>query len=171
MFERHLVGRAWHGEHLIDATVPEEIARLAAVMDGEDSGGGLVHRIDEFSSKVDGAVLLHGFEPFLARKATRQDPLAHLRTGPRIDVPRSRPVTVRVVSLVAPDGLDDSERMQRELTHGAGVDLVTVSWGEVVSWVAAEPSVGASAIGADMAFMVALAPPERVVPSVTAARD
>ena len=171
MIERHLVGRAWHGDHLIDAATPEEIGRLAAVEDGDDAGGGLVHRIDEFSSEVDGAVLLYGFEPFIARKAPRRDPLAHLRTGPRIDVPRSRPATVRIVSLVAPDGLDDAERMQREFSRGAGVGLVTVQWGEVASWVAAEPSLGAPATAVEMAFMLALAPAERVVPSVEAARE
>jgi hypothetical protein len=163
---QRLDGRVWHGDHLIDAATQAGIARLIALEDGDDPGTGLVHRVREFASEVDGAVMIHGFDLSDPRKAAAEAPLGQLADAPTIEAPRSRPATVRVVSLEAPSDLDDATRMRRELLLDSGVALVTVRWGSVATWVPAEPSNGAPATTVESALLVALAPADRVVPSI-----
>jgi hypothetical protein len=163
-------GRVWHGDHLVDPATPGDILRLLEVVDGTDSGHGLVHRVREFAAEVDGAVVIHGFGISDPRKAPETAPLGQLEDAPTFEAPRSRPATVTVVSREAPDGLDDIERRLRELPLGSGVMLVTVAWGDVATWVSASPLRGAPATTVESAFMLALAPAERVVPSLREAR-
>jgi hypothetical protein len=169
MLER-LDGRIWHGDHLIDAATPQEIARLAALEDGTGTDGPLVHRVREFSTELDGAVLIHSFDIKDPQQAPAGQPLGHLGAGPSLAAPRSTPATVRVVSLEAPERLGEADRMRMELLLESGVVLTMVSWGEVSKWVPASTTRGAPATTVEQAFLLALAPAERVVPSIDAAR-
>jgi hypothetical protein len=169
MLER-LEGRAWHGDHLVDAATPQEIARLAALEDGAGTDGALFHRVREFSTEVDGAVLIHSFDIQDPQQAPAGQPLGHLGAGPSLAAPGSTAATVRVVSLEAPEGLSEAERMRMELRLESGVVLAMVSWGEVATWVPASPTRGAPATTVEQAFLLALTSADRVVPSIDAAR-
>jgi hypothetical protein len=169
MLER-LDGRTWHGDHVVEGSTADDVARISAVADGTETDGGLVHRVREFATWVDGSVLVHGFDLTVPRKALEGSPLAALETAPTIAAPRSQPATVRVVSLDPPDGLEEGEWMHRELLGDPGVVLATVAWGDVAAWVPADPRTGPPTATVEQAFLVALAPAERVVPNIAEAR-
>lgn len=130
--------------------------------------GGLVHRVREFETQIDGSVTVHGSSMSDPRKAPASAPLAALDAGPTVAVPSCRTATVTVVSQEPPDGLQDPERLLRQLHPASGVELVVVSWGDVAIWVPAEPLRGAAATAVGSAFV--LAPVDCIVPSLPEAR-
>ena len=163
-------GRIWHGDHLIDAATPGEVARLSVIEDGSGSDGGLVRRVRELPVTLAGTVTLLGFSMQDPQKAPPSAPLAPLAESTTVAVAEGTAATMTVVSLEPPDGLEDAERMLRELDLRSGVELVTVRWGEPTTWVPAEPLRGAPATTVESAFVLALAPSDLIVPSVTEAR-
>ncbi len=166
-----LEGRMWHGDHLVDAATAGDVARLLAVQDGTETDGGLVYRVHEFTTAVEGAVVVNGFDRQLPRKAPVDAPLRQLADATKVEVERVGPATVLVASIAGPDSAEDSDELFRELFRQSGVVLATVRWGDVATWVPAEPSRGAPAAAVGSAFLLALAPHERVVPSLAAARS
>lgn len=163
-------GRNWHGDHLIDAATPDEVARLAAMDDGSGSDEGLVRRVRAFPAVLAGTVTLHGFSMQDPQKAPPSAPLAPFAEGTTVAVPEGGAAIVTVVSLEPPDGLEDAERMMRRLDLRSGLEQVTIRWGDPTTWVPAEPLRGAPATAVESAFVLALAPVDRVVPSITEAR-
>lgn len=160
----------WHGDHVVEGSTADDVLRLAAAADGTGTEGGLVHTVRDFATQVDGAVLVHGFDLTDPQKAPEGAPLAALETAPTFAAPRSQPAMVRVVSLDAPEGLEEGERMRRELLGDPGAVLVTISWGDVTAWVPAHPETGAPTATVEQALLVALAPAEQLVPSIAEAR-
>jgi len=169
MIER-VPGRAWHGDHLIDAATAGDVAGLLAVEDGVATEGGLVYRVHEFTADLGGAVLIHGFDQYVPRKGPVDSPLGHLADAPTVEVTKDISATVRVVSMTAPENPEDLDRLFRAMLLRSGVVLATVRWGDPVDWVPAEPSRGAAAAAARSAFMLALAPHDRVIPSLSSTR-
>ena len=165
-----LDGRTWHGDHVVEGSTADDVARLASVADGAEVERGLVHRVRDFVTQLDGAVLVHVFDLADPQKAPEGAPLAALEAAPTFLAPSAQPATVRVVSREAPDGLDEAERMRRELLLDPGVVLAAVMWGDVDVWVPATPGTGAPTATVEQAFLMALAPAERVVPSMADAR-
>jgi hypothetical protein len=160
-------GAMWFEEHLVDARTGTEVAELFDAVDGTPVGNGLVRRIDEFATTVDGRVAFLGLDWRELRQAPAGSPLAHLEAASDVVVPERQTALVRMVQRRAPEDLEPQERMRSELLSDAGMDLLAIHWGEVARWVPAATVGGrAPAMTVHGGLLVLLAPIERAVPSV-----
>jgi len=165
-------GTMWFGEYLIVEQTEALVADLFAAVDGSASDRGLVRRVQEFEAAVDGLVTFFGFDWTDPRQAPHGAPLGHLVAAPGIAVPERQTVHVRMVDRQASDDLEPAERMRQEFLGDAALDLLAIHWGEVVNWVPAQPVGGrAPVMNVQSGFLITLADPRRIVPSVQQARE